>query len=188
MAVALFPRLSAVVRTASRLLLACGALSATAAYAQILPFARDEVQKPWVEAEIKLPPYPRPENLIQFEPGVKSANRFYIDAGSISIGSDDVVRYTLVVRSSGGAENVSYEGMRCKTHEQRYYAYGRPDRSWSNLRPSEWRRIENRGPNGQHRMLYWGYFCPGEIYPINSPKEAINRLRNGDPYPYYTSE
>ena len=177
------------VNTVSGLLLACCALLATAGHAQIFPWEpKADDEKPWVEAEIKLPPYPKSENLIQFDPGIKSSNRFYIDPGSISIGRDEVVRYTLVVKSSGGAENVSYEGMHCKTHEQTYYAYGRADRTWSNVRPSEWRRIENRGGNAQHRMLYWGYFCSGEKYTINSAKEAIDRLKNGDQAPFINSD
>lgn len=38
------------------------------------------------------------------------------------MGSDGIVRYVLVARSSAGTESVSFEGMRCATREVRIYA------------------------------------------------------------------
>src|SRR5688572_21235992 len=111
-----------VTRTALQWLLACAISMHAVVYAQEKYDFPDE--KPWAEAEFTLPPYPKPGNLIQFVPALRSSSRFYIDPDSISTGSDGVVRYTLVVRGAGGAENVSYEGMRCKTLEVRPYAYG----------------------------------------------------------------
>lgn len=142
----------------------------------------EEGKKPWVELEVKLPPFPKPEKLLQFEPSAASSNRFYVDPESISIGSDGAVRYTLVVRSSSGAENVSYEGIRCETREQKYYAFGRRDGIWSNARSGEWRRIEYKDINRQHGVLYADYFCPGRK-PVKSPTDAVNRFKYGVPRP-----
>lgn len=136
--------------------------------------------KPWVELEVKLPLFPKPENLLQFDPSAASSNHFYIDPGSISIGSDGAVRYTLVVRSSSGAENVSYEGIRCETREQKYYAFGGRDGTWSKARLSEWRRIEYKEINRQHAVLYADYFCP-DRKPVKSSRDAVNRFKYGVP-------
>jgi len=135
-------------------------------------------EKPWAEAEFKLPPYPKPANLIQFVPALSSSSRFYIDPESISTAGDGVVRYTLVVKGAGGAENVSYEGMRCRTLEVKHYAYGRSNGSWTPARVAEWRRLDTRNPN-LHRVLFWDYFCPDRLQWGNSPQDAINRFRNG---------
>lgn len=137
-------------------------------------------KKPWIELELKLPPFPKPENLLQFEPSAASSSRFYIDPGSISIGSDGAVRYTLVVRSSSGADNVSYEGIRCETREQKYYAFGGRDGTWSKARLSEWRRIEYKDINRQHAVLYADYFCPDRTL-IKSSRDAVNRFKYGVP-------
>src|SRR5450631_3218972 len=94
----------------------------------------DSESKPHGELEVKLPAMPKAENLLPFEAGAASSNRFFIDAQSILVGDDGIVRYTLVIRSASGAENVSYEGMRCETVEQKYYAFGRRDGSWSSAR------------------------------------------------------
>lgn len=140
----------------------------------------DDGPKAWVELAVKLPPYPKPGDLIEFEGGVASGNRFYIDAPSISVGSDGVVRYTLVIKSAGGAENVSYEGIRCEVRQQKYYAFGRRDGTWSNARLSEWRRIEYKDINHQHGVLYANYFCFDRTL-VKSPKEAIDRFKYGAP-------
>ncbi len=160
-------------------LLACCGLLSLAANAQLFR-DKEEVEKSWLEAEIKLPPYPKPGTLIEFEAGAASSNRFYIDAESISVGSDGVVRYTLVVKGAGGGENISYEGIRCGTREQKYYAFGRRDGAWSNARSGEWRRIEYKDINRQHGVLYADFFCPDKK-PVRSPKDAVNRFKYGVP-------
>ncbi len=133
------------------------------------------------EAEVKLPPYPKPGDLIRFEVSAASDNRFYIDPQSISIGNDGVVRYTLVVRSPAGAENISYEGMNCAMREQKYFAFGRRDGTWMNARTSEWRYIEYKDINRQHGVLYSDYFCPDRKRPVSSPRDAIDRFKYGVP-------
>ncbi len=140
----------------------------------------DDGPKAWVELDVKLPPYPKPGNLVEFDAGGTSRNQSLVDTESISVGSDGVVRYTLVIRSPGGGENVSYEGMRCDMRQQKYYAFGRRDGSWSNARQSEWRRIEYKDANRQHGVLYANYFCYDRIL-VKSPKEAVQRFKYGAP-------
>lgn len=138
----------------------------------------DDEQKAWKEIESKLPPYPKAENLIPFEGGAASAHQFFIDAASISVGEDGVVRYTLFVKTAGGAANVSFEGIRCETREQKYYAIGRGDGSWSRARNPQWRRIEYREINRHHGVLYADFFCKGK-FPVRSAQDAINALKAG---------
>ena len=81
-------------------------------------------EKEFRESEVVLPTLPENAALIEFQPRRNSANRFYIDRNSISIGPDRVIRYSAVVKSPNGALTVSYEGMRCKTSEYKVYAFG----------------------------------------------------------------
>ena len=164
-----------------RWLLACCLLPPVAAAAQPRADLEDEDPKAWVELKVKLPPFPKPENLVLFEVSAASSNRFYIDTQSIAVGSDGVVRYTLVIKGSGGGENISYEGIRCEMRQQKYYAFGRRDGTWSNARSSGWRRIEYQDINRQHGVLYADYFCPDGKVPVNSPAEAIRRFKYGVP-------
>jgi hypothetical protein len=148
----------------------------------------DEESSPgrWSEAEVKLPPFPKPGNLIKFAPSAATSNEFFIDPDSISVGADGVVRYALVVRSPGGAQNVSYEGIRCETREQKYYAFGRLDGTWVNVRSPQWKRIEYREVNRQHGVLYDDYLCRDRRRP-RTAKEAINELKYGNVRPFEQS-
>jgi hypothetical protein len=140
----------------------------------------DEGRKPWQEIESMLPPYPRPEHLVPFDGGGASQHRFFIDARSLSVGEDRVFRYTLLVKTAGGATNVSFEGMRCETREQKYYALGRADGSWVRARNSQWRRLETQSINRHHDVLYSNILCLGKN-PVKTTQEALQRLKYGPP-------
>lgn len=139
----------------------------------------DELEAaPWHEVEMQLPAFPAPENLLSFTVSAASGNRFMIDSASLAVTSDGVVRYTLVVASPSGAQNVSYEGIRCAAGERRLYAFGHVDRTWSKARDKQWTKIENSTLNRQHAALYYEYFCPnGNI--VHDAEEARQALRAG---------
>jgi len=140
----------------------------------------DQEKKPWTEIQAKIPPYPKTENLIPFEAGTASSHRFYVDSKSISVGEDGVVRYTLVIRTSGGATNVTYEGIRCDMRQQKTYAIGHANGTWVRPRNPEWRRIEYREINRHHGVLYADFFCSGKI-PVKSAKQALDLLKQERP-------
>lgn len=121
------------------------------------------------------PPATRGE-LIEFFVAATSEFRFFVDAASLSVGSDGIVRYVLVARSSAGTENVSFEGMRCATREVRIYALGR-DAAWVG-RETDWRAIQPRSVQRWHNELYREYFCP-QREPIASAAEGVQALRAG---------
>jgi hypothetical protein len=119
----------------------------------------DQEKRPWEELQTQLPPYPKPENLLKFDIGSNTSNSYFVDANSISVSEDGVVRYTLVIRTGGGATNVSFEGIRCESRQVRIYAFGHPNRQWSRARNPGWREIEPRDINGYHNALYRDYYC-----------------------------
>lgn len=144
----------------------------------------DEEKKPWKEIEAKLPRYPKDADLIAFDAGGATPHRFFIDASSITIGDDQVVRYALVVKTAGGATNVTFEGIRCETREVKVYALGHPKEQWGRARNPRWRRIEYREVNRHHGTLFADYLCQGsssERSPVPTVKEMSDRLRHGPP-------
>ncbi len=137
-----------------------------------------EEDKPWVEVAAQLPPYPKAENLIPFNVSSATRNKFFIDAGSISVGTDKVVRYTVVIEAAGGAKNVSFEGLRCESAERRLYAYGHPDGTWSKARNAGWESIKLRSLLSYQKALFEDHFCPDGIN-VQSAAEAVRNLRRG---------
>lgn len=155
-------------------LLVCLPLAAHAAW---LDFDHEfEQDKPWIETAAQLPPYPRAENLIPFDVSAATRNRYFVDAESISVGADKVVRYTVVIEAAGGAKNVSFEGLRCESGERRLYAYGHPDGSWSRARNAGWEGIKLRSSRSYRKALFEDFFCRDGIR-VRDGAEAVARLR-----------
>ena len=149
------------------------------AYAQQKGFEYEfDHERPWVELQTQIPAYPNPENLLQFDAGPASSNHHYVDAPSISVTEDGVVRFTLVTKSPQGAMNVSYEGIRCQTVEKRTYAFGRNDKTWARARISKWVDLENIAQNYAQRALHRYFFCPG-VNMVKDSEEAIDALKAG---------
>jgi hypothetical protein len=138
----------------------------------------DPDEPKWQEGESALPEFPKEESLLEFYVSAGTTNRFFIDGQSISVGNDGVVRFTMVVKTSGGATNTTFEGIRCAAIETRLYAVGRADGTWVKARNSEWKPIENKPINRHHAALSRDYFCPSLI-PIRAPEEGRDALRRG---------
>lgn len=138
----------------------------------------DEQAKQWQELEVQLPASPAPDTLHQFYVSAASDNQFQVDLSTISVGSDGVVRYVLVVLTASGGRNVTFEGMRCETRERRIYASGRRDGAWSKSRSNGWSRIQEVYANRHHAALFLEYFCPGGVI-VRNASEAIDALKRG---------
>lgn len=137
-----------------------------------------EEKLPWSENDTELPPFPKDADLVEIYVGPAATNTYLIDANSLSVGTDDVVRYTLVVRAAGGAQNVSHEGIHCKDRNWKIYATGHNDGTWSRARINQWRPIENKPMNRHHAALSRDYFCPNGVQ-IRVADEGRNALRLG---------
>ncbi len=117
----------------------------------------------WQEVRQQLPAYPKPEHFIPIVLGARSSNHFYVDYPSVSVGTDGVVRYSMVVESPSGARTVNFEGIRCATGERKLYAFGHDDGhgggTWSRNRYARWDAITVRSGNDYRNELYNHYFC-----------------------------
>lgn len=126
----------------------------------------DPERPAWQEAEVAPPAYPQPANLVAFEVSAASRHRHFLDQSSLSVGPDGVVRYTVVIRTAGGAEQVFFEGMRCDTGEVKRYAFGRPGPAgggeWQPNRQARWEAIPGRVAASYQRELFYHYLCTVE--------------------------
>jgi len=140
----------------------------------------DDKDKPWQEIAIQLPAAPKPENLLPFYSNASGTQSFAIDPASVSRGADNVVRYTLVSISDGGARNVSYEGIRCENYERKLYAFGQADGTWSRSRRDQWERISNNTLQRQHAVLARDYFCE-QLTVAGTAEQMVARIRDKRP-------
>lgn len=141
-------------------------------------FEEDYEKQGWQEMEVQMPAAPQREYLRSFYVSAVTDNLFYIDTTSLTIGTDGVIRYVLLVETTSGARNVSFEGMRCETRERRMYASGRSDGSWSKSRRNEWVPVQEAVANRQYAALFYDYFCPSGMI-VDSREAVIRALRSG---------
>lgn len=144
------------------------------------PFTRQDVEEgaPWREGGHRLPPYPQAGDLVEFQVDTPEKRlRYFIDGQHLSVGEDGVVRYTLVIQSNTGAQNVSFEGIRCATWEVRTYAFGTGQNQLQPLEEAQWERIRRGGPYRHHLDLHEFYFCkPSRPVPY-AAEEILRRMR-----------
>ena len=151
---------------------------ATAAHAQSrFEEDFDDKEKPWEEVAVQLPPPPKAENLLPFFVSATTSYSFAIDSRSLTVGSDGVIRYTMIATSDAGVKNISYEGVRCESYERKLYAFGQPDGTWSRSRRDQWERISSYANNRQHAALAKDYFCLEKTV-AGKAEDMIERIRH----------
>lgn len=128
------------------------------------------------EQEVPPPAYPLEENLVAF-PVDNFAHAVLIDKSTFSAGADGIVRFVMIVRTAGGAENVSFEGLRCKTGERRTYALGRRDKTWVVPRNSVWQEYDVPRSNRHIIDLHRNVFCVDHL--VATRGEMLMRLERG---------
>lgn len=141
----------------------------------------DDDAKPWQEIATEIPAIPKAENLIPFYVSAITTFKFALDATSLSIGTDGVVRYILVSTSPSGAKSISYEGIRCESSEVKLYAFGHSDGTWGKSHRNKWEPIVEESANRQHAALAHDFFCDNKVI-AGSAEEILKRMRAQRPY------
>ena len=147
-------------------------------------YQKDDIEdkKDWVEDKVEFPALPQESNLISIYLNATSVNRYWVDANSITVGNDGVVRYSLIVLSGGGVRGVTYEGIRCETRDLRRYAVLRNEIEWVKSRNEAWVRITESPGHRQHAVLYLQHFCPDGAM-VRDAAEAKRNLKRGGRLP-----
>jgi hypothetical protein len=140
----------------------------------------------WQEQDTELPPYPASDRLIQADVALTGFPfTVWIDPDSLSVGDDRVLRYTVVLRSNSGAENVIYEGLRCRHDQYKRYAYG-SDGRFHRVADAKWRYLGSAGTDRYRHALAKDFFCP---LPGRDPVgRLLHRLKRGNPQRHFFSD
>jgi len=131
---------------------------------------KEDAIKPYIEAlpeakapkeqELVIPPWPEEKHLVEIDIGRYGyAYRLLIDTASVSVGADRIVRYTAVLRSKSGVDNVSYEGIRCVQYQFKRYAYGSGGTFYP-VSGGDWKRIHQTRQDIYRKLLADEFFCP----------------------------
>ena len=125
-----------------------------------LPEYKGDDPKDWKEQDWHLPAWPEMEDLLELDTGLENFPFVVlIDPHSLSVGEDRVVRYTVVLRSRSGVDNIAFEGIRCNRKEYQRYAYG-SNGSFQLSGDSGWKHYRDSGISRYRTVLTRDYFCP----------------------------
>ncbi len=143
-------------------------------------------EKPWAEAQSVIPDPPLEENLrALYSPDLYPGYLYYVDNRSISLRSDKVFRYTIVVESASRARSVLHEGIRCSTREFKTYAYLSSGGEFRNRRDARWERIVAEGPFAYRAVLLNEVICGPSRDPVDPAQvsawlEESHRVARGE--------
>lgn len=136
----------------------------------------------WQEGAVVIPDYPDEDKLLKVE--MERSNlpfTAYVDTTSLTVSQNDLVRYTIVIKSNSGAVNVLYEGIRCSAVEYRTYAYGSTDGKMIVARNSEWKPIVGNSSMAHRYNLFHYYVCDKEHVPYKR-NVMMDRIRYPDDF------
>lgn len=135
--------------------------------------------KEWQEQNIQLPPYPDEKGLIKLDLDLgQYPFTVLVDSRSLSVGDDRVVRFTVVLRSVSGVDNIEYQGIRCSQRMVRRYAWGNRGR-FSLVPNSQWRYIQKNLQDRYLEALVRDFLCPLPGY--DREKNLLKKLRRPNP-------
>lgn len=127
-------------------------------------------EKVWTEAIAAPPTTFSTETLLTFEVLKASALTYGIDPNTLTVGEDGVVRYVMVARSTSGALNVLYQGIRCATAETKTYGRLNDKGMWNASPDADWQTLSFRGPTRPAMILARQGVCEGRTITGNVQK------------------
>lgn len=126
---------------------------------------------------IDLPAIARGGEWLAFKVRNAGKHVFAIDPNSVEVGTDGIVRYSLLIRTTGGVDNITREGIRCATNSWKIYAVGRDNGEWGRLREPVWRPVAPAGLNAVRYTLRQDYVCDRDDVPYRKAEIVSARIR-----------
>jgi hypothetical protein len=152
------------------------------------PYGPDPDKKGWVEALVKPPPYPKEKDLKTLDIDTPEVPyRYLIDAATLEVYKDGVVRYSLIVESPSGTRNVFFEGYRCRDNQYKVYAFGTQDGTFREARKPGWKQLTGGSVAQSRRQLGRRYLCNDLGFPYKR-KEIMNRVAGYGQIPIQADE
>ncbi len=131
--------------------------------------------------QITFPQAPQKSDLVRLDSELTDGRyEYFIDRASVSMGSDQILRYTVVLQSDTGARNVFYEGIRCASSEFKTYAYATESGEFRPMTSASWRKLSTTAPYDYRRLLAQRYVCDRDGWPLNE-KQVQKRIAQIEP-------
>lgn len=133
-------------------------------------------EKEWREIDTPTPPAFEVSRLIAFEVVTMPNLKFGVDPATLTIGPDGILRYVIVARSTTGAMNAMYEGLRCSTGEYKTYARYNASGGWNKVADPQWVPLRNASRSTHTYQFAKQGGCPDDEIPVRVD-EVLRELR-----------
>ncbi len=152
----------------------CLAISALTAWGQTPASERE-----WSEDKAMAPPAYSADKLLLVEMPSYVTLKVGVDPATISVGTDDVVRYVVVMRNASGSVSAAFEGIKCTDGEVKTYARvnstGGP---WQVIEQPEWKSMTDNLPSRHAYAIAKQGACNGRTAG-GKPQDIIRALQRG---------
>lgn len=101
---------------------------------------------------------PNKSTTVPFYVSQQTIFKFAVDTDSILIGADGVTKYTVILTSPNGNDQVQFEGIRCDSSQWRLYGT-LENGVWRENPLSTWRSIQKNTPNRYQAALAQDALC-----------------------------
>ena len=137
-------------------------------------------REPVPERPVRLPSVPTRSDLVELDDALFDGGvRVFLDPASLSQARPGVVRYTMLLVSVAGVENLFYESIHCENKEWRTLAFGTPEGEFRLVAGPRWRSLRAGGSTGYRRTLARAYVCIMQRRTADRAEDLRRRLRRG---------
>ena len=137
-------------------------------------------REPVPERPVRLPSVPTRSDLVELDGALFDGGvRVFLDPASLSQARPGVVRYTMLLVSVAGVENLFYESIHCENKEWRTLAFGTPEGEFRLVAGPRWRSLRAGGSTGYRRALARAYVCVMQRRTADRAADLRRRLRRG---------
>jgi hypothetical protein len=101
----------------------------------------------WVEETVGAAPTFATATLIPIEMPAYVSVKVGVDPDTVTVGSDGIVRYVVVMTNATGSVNAAFEGIRCATDEVKVYARQGSSGKWTTVAVQQWKSVNDHTPS-----------------------------------------
>jgi len=131
----------------------------------------------WKELDAPAPPTYSLEGLLSLEMPRYVTLQFGVDPKTLTVGSDGVVRYVIVMRNQSGSVNAVYEGIRCATDEVKTYARSSTANRWAAVEQPQWKPMTETV--SRHALAFAKQGACQDHTTPEKPRDIIRTLQRG---------
>ena len=131
----------------------------------------------WQEDQVPPPPSFSTDKLIPLDMPAHVSVRIGVDPATITVGTDGVVRYVIVMTNSTGSTNAVYEGIRCFSDDVKTYARQSAAGQWTYLESPVWKAVNDNMPSRHALAFARQGGCQNRL--ATTKQEIITALKSG---------